>query len=539
MRMLLLLLMLRMSNGATTTGNIRIVPGGVVEEGGILHAVKDFISVEVDCDGLEQLPSILQEVQFIIDKADYVIRNSDMEKPQEQAVLNVLEEIRNLIVPLKVESSRKKRGLVDAVGSLAYYLFGIETVNDAESRLENYNKNLEIVRQRVFTSLEEVHQVACGLNALTNVTNTLSQELHLVGHVLEGEQRFTLMLAHVSLYFTRIQMLTQQVHTLQNDLVLAGAGEVTPSLISPSALNTLISKVTETTTFEPLFKPNNLALFYSQLSSRITPMGLSILVPLKPRVSFQIIHVHPFPYQTERGIYTLTPTNKIILKTINQQIIASISHDVLDDCSRPMEKTFVCYNFKAPERSYFQENCTRALLSNINITSQCTYDEVDSKLTLPVVLTLPDVTAIFFRQLEPITVTCNKKQIDSQIQGPLLLPSNCKLDAQSITIQPSKHFYANYTPTWQNITDTDYLKAVYQAKDTPVQIRTLPISSEDMINMIPTPHITYGYPVSMTVVGMIIIFIAFAIFRGYVYHKLMKKNDQELNTVSSPTGPDL
>lgn len=79
------------------------------------------------------------------------------------------------------------------------------------------------------------------------------------------EQHFTL-LAHISLYQSRVRLFVDHLNTLAHELIFAVHGSVMPSLIPPAALESFIQRISAETRFTPLFSMANATLLYSLLN---------------------------------------------------------------------------------------------------------------------------------------------------------------------------------------------------------------------------------------------------------------------------------
>ena len=528
--------LLILTSSVAAVPRLSVIAGAIIEDAGTLFPITEVLEINIDCTTMTQIPSNLKTALKNLQTVREAINTQDdLNRWQRGALMQVVMATEAVLQPLTEppRQTRARRGLLDVVGKAGQWLFGLATEDEVDKQIQDH---VGAVVSRVDTTIHELHIVAEKVGELVNTTDQLAVDVAALEVVARAEQRFSLLLALITAYLSNVNIYVHQVEVLRGDLVMAGYGRVTPTLIPPKHLLELTKNLVADTNYEPLFGPSNIATFYSQLRSIYTQNGLAVIVPLKPQHYYTLTTIHPFPYKTQQGTFMMSPTNKIILKDSSSQVTTSIEQDRLMDCEEPTHQTYACLNFPIFQKSYWEENCTRAVITGLNVTTHCTYDEVDTKDTTPYILTLPQLTAIYFRQTQQVTITCNKTEKTSTVQGPIFLPAPCRLDSHRLTIRPTHRQHTSYTPTLANLTLGDLIRPPSHPVDRPHHIRPLPISDTEMQLRIPSPHATYGYPIVLSTASVVLVLIAFLIYRKIVSDKIHARG--RVNLPSSTLQPE-
>ncbi|ROT62773.1 hypothetical protein C7M84_019356 [Penaeus vannamei] len=109
---------------------------------------------------------------------------------------------------------RQRRGLFNFLGDVISYLFGIATHDELDARFDNYERTLGSVVGKFKGTISDT------VNSLNNVTRQLSIYTDTNSQLIAHEQHFTLLLAHVSLYQSRVRLFVDYFNSLTHDLSL-------------------------------------------------------------------------------------------------------------------------------------------------------------------------------------------------------------------------------------------------------------------------------------------------------------------------------
>ena len=166
-------LLLLLMGSIAALPKMRVVPGGVLENGGRLYAIKESVEIKVDCSSLRNTPAMLAEVDEGLQLIkDTINKEVVMNRHQRLALLRIVEASEEALQPLRGEkTSRPKRGLINGIGIAASWLFGVATQEDVEEKMRNYAGSI-VTTMKI--GIEEMHRVAKNLNLLGNTVSQTS-----------------------------------------------------------------------------------------------------------------------------------------------------------------------------------------------------------------------------------------------------------------------------------------------------------------------------------------------------------------------------
>ncbi|ROT67415.1 hypothetical protein C7M84_014496 [Penaeus vannamei] len=363
------------------------------------------------------------------------------------------------------------------MGDITSYLFGVATHDELDARFGDYERALSSVAGKFKATFGAIHTISDTVNSLNNVTRQLSIYTDTNAQLIAREQHFTLLLAHVSLYQSRVRLFVDHLNTLTHDLILAVHGSVMPSLIPPSTLDSFIRRISAETRFTPLFSMANATLLYSLLESFITP------------------HDHTS--------------------------LSFISSSALSSCSSVLSRFHACFDVFPPEHSYFHSSCHKALLSNGDVQSSCLFNQLNS--TNPFLLTLPDLHLLYFFSATHVSISCGSNHADREVSAAFLLPRSCQLSARLISLRSSHSFHFAYSPTTPTLPPMSLDLPVTNVSLPLANVRKLPSyrdDTPDILTFAHSPHVTFGFPVFSTVIGLVIAIFGFLLYRHLTIRRL-------------------
>jgi len=298
MRTLLHLLSLLHLSAASLPANYLPRPGAILEDIGTISFVSSYVEITISLDVLSSFYNTASTHLSLITQYRHAIStDTSLTPPQVSSLLSFLSLSQADLTPFKdrlprPHPRRQRRGLFNFMGHITSYLFGVATHDELHARFGDYERALSSVAGKFKATFGAIHTISDTVNSLNNVTRQLSIYTDTNAQLIAREQHFTLLLAHVSLYQSRVRLFVDHLNTLTHDLILAVHGSVMPSLIPPSTLDSFIRRISAETRFTPLFSMANATLLYSLLESFITPHGLSVLVPLSPDKTSESIPSH-------------------------------------------------------------------------------------------------------------------------------------------------------------------------------------------------------------------------------------------------------
>ncbi|XP_037803585.1 uncharacterized protein LOC119598009 [Penaeus monodon] len=453
MTLLPLLLSLLNLSGASLPASYLLRPGALLEDVGNIAFVGNYVEVDISLGILPSFYNTASTHLSLIGQYSHTVTTDNLlTTVQADSLLSFLNVSRYDLLPFKdrlprPRPRRVRRGLFNFMGDATSYLFGIATHDELDARFRDYESHLGSVVSKVKVTFDAIHSITNTVNSLNNITRNLAIYTDSNAQRIASEQHFSILLAHISLYQSRVRLFVDHLHTLVHDLILAVHGTVMPSLIPPTALATFVDRISTTTPYRPLFSLTNITLLYSQLDSFITPHGLSIMIPLAPDTSFTAYRIHPFPLSLDNNVYVLSPDTDIILRSSDHSSLSLISSDILTSCSRVLSSLRVCFDVLVPERPYFHSSCHMALITGRNVHASCMFDQLNVTGAAPFLLTLPDTHLLYFFSDTQLSITCNSNHTDLVAVGAFILPRFCRLDSRLITLRPYHHFHYSYTPS--------------------------------------------------------------------------------------------
>ncbi|XP_042860178.1 uncharacterized protein LOC122246003 [Penaeus japonicus] len=511
-------------------------PGAIVENVGSLYLVNNYAEVSVSLSTLSGVYNTASTHLSLISQYNRTIQGDTLLTAiQRMALTSFLNVARADLLPFKDRTPRPparrvRRGWFDAVGDVTSYLFGVATHAELDARFDAYEKSMGSVVSRITGTFDTIHSITDTVNSLSRATRRLALGISSNANALTKEQHFSILLAQVSLYQSRVQIFIDHLNSLIHDLILAVHGTVTPTLLPPPALQSFLSNISSSTSFKPLFSISNSTLLYSQLTSFLTPQGLSIFVPLLPDVSYTGYNVHPFPVVIDQLAYKLATDVSFILMSNDHKSISPAPPSLRASCSDALPGVKVCSGAPIPERPYFHHTCSRALITNQFVHSSCMYDQISTDSD-PFILTLPDANILYFFSSTQISLICNNTHRDMKVADAFFLPQFCQLNSERLTIRPSRRFLFDYLPQSPSLDPVSLSFPTVNVSIPDVNIRMLPNFTDqpDSFDFMSSHHVTFGFPVLTTLVGILLVFAAFCVYRKLVIRNLNRKVSKPVN----------
>ncbi|ROT72162.1 hypothetical protein C7M84_009467 [Penaeus vannamei] len=417
MRTLLHLLSLLHLSAASLPANYLPRPGAILEDIGTISFVSSYVEITISLDVLSSFYNTASTHLSLITQYRHAIStDTSLTPPQVSSLLSFLSLSQADLTPFKdrlprPHPRRQRRGLFNFMGDITSYLFGVATHDELDARFGDYERALSSVAGKFKATFGAIHTISDTVNSLNNVTRQLSIYTDTNAQLIAREQHFTLLLAHVSLYQSRVRLFVDHLNTLTHDLILAVHGSVMPSLIPPSTLDSFIRRISAET------------------------------------------RVHSFPLPLNGSFYGLSPDHDVILRSLDHTSLSFISSSALSSCSSVLSRFHACFDVFPPEHSYFHSSCHKALLSNGDVQSSCLFNQLNS--TNPFLLTLPDLHLLYFFSATHVSISCGSNHADREVSAAFLLPRSCQLSARLISLRSSHSFpfrlLADYSHTPHNV----------------------------------------------------------------------------------------
>ncbi|ROT72160.1 hypothetical protein C7M84_009465 [Penaeus vannamei] len=211
----------------------------------------------------------------------------------------------------------------------------------------------------------------------------------------------------------------------------------------------------------------------------------------------------------------------VILRSLDHTSLSFISSSALSSCSSVLSRFHACFDVFPPEHSYFHSSCHKALLSNGDVQSSCLFNQLNS--TNPFLLTLPDLHLLYFFSATHVSISCGSNHADREVSAAFLLPRSCQLSARLISLRSSHSFHFAYSPTTPTLPPMSLDLPVTNVSLPLANVRKLPSyrdNTPDILTFAHSPHVTFGFPVFSTVIGLVIAIFGFLLYRHLTIRRL-------------------
>ena len=515
------------SRAESLPDNIEALPGLIKVNTGTLYAVEEYIQVRYSLEPLTRFKMDIENEISSIERVARTISEDPVLSSEHKSLLT--NATRNIISFAKWHPAyniRKKRGLVNLVGNIQHALFGVIDERTLNERLGELNSRVDTITHSYNASAAAINTIQHNMCQLKEAVIQLNLKAD-QDNTTNELQHFTQLAFFISNVRAKLQDLRSQRKHIVQAIMSAARGTVEPTLITPLDIQGILQTFRQEATGQPLFTPDLSPLFYSTLSSYITPNGLAIIVPLKPASPFNVHKLYPFPTEAN-GIVQLASmeTHETVLTNVSGALI--IPREPLSElCRQPTKTTFVCMkpiwhiNINAP-------SCERAIIFRPELIEEsCTYNGLKVS-SIPYYVPLGDITAIYFSTPTRVTTTCARQAPTQTIQGTYILPSTCSITSKHLTLPATRTFESSFIlepPVWYPFT--------LDHNNTSSRGNNLNISWESMkqLDLIPKVFhdttVDYVYPV-----GISMLFVALsALTIGLILWREHKVNIKRFDDV--------
>ena len=453
--------------------------------------------------------------------------------------------------------TRRVRGLFNFVGKLSHSLFGTVDDDTFNDRLSEYNRKLKLVTSTISSTAKSISNMKTNMDTLKMAVLTLLNTTQISTSITSVE-RFTDISFRIREFDSALTTILRAAHNFARAINLAAHGQVDHDLINVNEFTSILRRL-NSLNVTTLFSTDTPMLFYNSLTSFITTKGLSIIVPVKPKSILKSYTTHELPHSFNNTFISLHLPN--ILLTSGNKLVES-HENVLQKCTQISHYKHMCttptWSFTTTDNpcltsvlEYLQcpsnnhslfDTCKNH--TNTKLSQQCTFHETKQYDTQHIIR-LDELTIVYYYTPTQIKISCDKPGPWQLVQGPFILPHNCKLE--SLTLQIPK--YNTYTIRFN--------KHIQFSEPTPFQpfnftlitphpnISFLPVDdhTSDFFDVYPT-FADYGYhALTSSVITIIILAILFAIMRyvllSYGYRPIPNRNEQiELNDLANQQAPN-
>lgn len=318
----------------------------------------------------------------------------------------ILEQIHELTEGLETQSvkwfikeNRKKRGLMNIIGTITKGLFGILNEDDAKQYIEQF-RDLQGKSLRTNRIVEEHTTLLQSLidlarendNKLTQQATSIENQIKTIEEQLiemtDDTYKFIksvalkrnvqMMIDYVMLLLINFQ--NKQKHFI--DIVSVGhKSQNSPLIIPPNTFLDELKQIEKDVENKNLYLPmkicrENLASFYQITTPEIGIINDQLLiaftVPLVKKENYTLFKVNSLPVRWKENLYTyIIPTYEFIALDTYLENYLSFSTNDIENCHHAKEKDLVCKETSPIIQTKMMDNCEINFIKNINDTNSC------------------------------------------------------------------------------------------------------------------------------------------------------------------------
>ena len=490
------------------------IPGAVLQLVGKLMPINNFVHVEYQLDALSLL---INEIETQFNSSSELLESLPPNSPVRPVLIRLNQRINNYLKDLKPPTIRRRRGLFNFVGMLAHGLFGVVDDQSLNDRLLEFQGRQSAVTHTINAQSEQIQILQTNVRQLANAANSFYQRVDTNFNHIESLQ---IMFKAIE-YLTSFDELSHTAERFQDAIISAIKGEVTRDLLSPTDIVNIYNNLTSVGA-KPLFPPKQMNLLYACMSAYITGKGISILIPVKPETSYTAFSIHPFPTLLNGSYITLNAPDTILIPRTSPILpgvaALAIPPQPLDStCDTPTPGLFICLSPLWPYTSN-DSSCAYAITQQRkSIHSACSFTVINN-IDTPFILPLKENTVFYFFTTIQVNLHCNKTWTES-LQGPYVLPHTCSLSNEHLHYPSIKHYHVQYTK---------HIQFVHPAPLPNSPHNLPPLHQLNLEKMSTTPSLShytehlgfvFGYPVAVTVFGVMLIICLSITFTVYVQRR--------------------
>nr|XP_027238792.1 uncharacterized protein LOC113829817 [Penaeus vannamei] len=475
---------------------LRSAPGAVIEDLGLVYPVTSHVEARFSLSPLRKALELLAHHR---DRFTSLQGNLTLDPSRDSESVRLFNQTLSLTISSLGSFAAPDGALGGSAQGLLGFLGGVGL-----SELQEYRESISVVK--IFDASVEGDDggaLSQEVEELTSLFKVIKDEIvHLSGTANETHD-ITLFTFQLFSYQIALNRITGIVDDLTHALSRAIYGKVMPNLISHDDLNPVLGKMSYYSLI-PLFPLKQYTPFYASLKCFVTASELSIMIPLHPSVVFKAFRIHPFPHKTNNSHFVVQTDHTLIFKLQHRRSISYPPADFLNSCSKPAQNIHVCYS--RPLAILHREDCSLALATGGLIPVSCYFDVIDPEVT-PFVLSLPEVTLLYFYRPTFAIVACEDRRPHMVLEGTFLLPHRCELDFLSLHIPAAMTFAADVHSNPAKMSPS--LMTLPAANVTIPESRVMRVVRAQNAGEEFLSEYDFSYPIYVNLVGMFILILLF------------------------------
>ena len=331
-----------------------------------------------------------------------------------------------------MQSSRPKRSRLPFGGRLLSSVFGTAT----EEQVNAINKK---VVQIVSWAKQKGHL----MRKLVQQGNVNSEKIVLlncrIGYYAQKANLTGRRISSLNLKLDRVlaaeftEGLINDVLHVDQGVVLAHRGIVTPNLLLPATFSNIIDNAVTQYNYRPLFPVESLSHYYGVLHSCVLGDRIFIFIPFSSAETLSYYEIKPFPTFVNVSLSVeLVVEHELVLLTKDLKYVSFPSPQSLsDDCFPILLHEWLCPATNVHFLSAGNYPCVIDVLVHRDVSSRCSLRAVD--YPIPRVLHLNAFNYLYTSEQHTLTLDCGYQNPHyKKLLGNLVVSDHCGIDIPNV-----------------------------------------------------------------------------------------------------------
>ena len=374
---------------------------------------------------------MLNNLTALLPKLDHILTdpNSQLHLEEKKIWGRIRSDIRQLV---PMQSSRPKRSLLPFGGRLLSSVFGTAT----EEQVNAINKK---VVQIVSWAKKKGHL----MRKLVQQGNVNSEKIALlnrrIGYYAQKANLTGRRISSVNLKLDRVlaaeftEGLINDVLRVDQGVVLAHRGIVTPNLLLPATFSNIIDNAVTQYNYRPLFPVESLSHYYGVLHSCVLGDRIFIFIPFSSAETLSYYEIKPFPTFVNVSLSVeLVVEHELVLLTKDLKYVSFPSPQSLsDNCFPILLHEWLCPATNVHFLSAGNYPCVIDVLVHRDVSSRCSLRAVD--YPTPRVLHLNAYNYLYTSEQHTLTLDCSYQNPHyKKLLGNLVVSDHCGIDIPNV-----------------------------------------------------------------------------------------------------------
>ena len=422
-------------------------------------------------------------------------------------------------------AKRQRRSMLPWGGDILHGLFGLAT----DATVEDTKRRLETIEHWAANRGTLVEKAINNINLHSQALQNMSLALDKLVLALNENREVVNELVMLTQFSLQAEDSLNEFADLQESLILAQRGIVSPNLLVPSDFQDILLQAKDLLGYKPLVPLEQLYSYYSLIVSKMVGDIIFCFIPFKSEHNLIMYHISPFPMFA--GNHTvpiiLKGTPKYFMLTTDLQLLSLVTEKQYESCLSLAKEQLICPHQEVYFIPTVDQQCYFELATNNIHPTACTYTVYNT--TQPFVTYTKERANVFLPQPMLTTIRCEKNVTTTTIQGVIQVARTCDL-----IVKNKLNIYGQNSIVMDR--NLPYVKLEMGASHflSKINVNLLKMEHTELLN---TPEQYFSgwqtykdnYTPILVIVFPLIIFILIIILCFVIKHFLMK----ELSTINA------